>query len=632
MGHPILQAILEGQYKRGLQLYADFQTPTPSDDRWAGYCLFAQGDLLSAKDLLARAWARGCLSAAIELATTYRHLGEFEAARAHLQDLPWKDLSAFDGALAERESGMLYAACGQLEKARHALERAWALAQGQPEVLRAAVALAIGWAEALAGFDVRATHYFDVAVDSSHSIKRAQALVTRGLSLVYAGRYEQAEGDLQEAQRWRQDLPVMAPILAYTYGVLRRAQGQWHEALEHYQEAARLANERAEVDSAFFSELGACAVLASLGELDEATAALHRAAKHTGEPRKAVFWRWRAAVLHGLSGDEAAASELRGIADEFVEMGLHREAAWVTLHEAEAYARVGETEAVQVALRVAIDGRHLLGSGAPLVVELRDLPHVQRLLMDQPDAYSRVLRDDWRSLGGCAPLGVQLITLGQGTICLEGQPVRLRLRRGIEVLAYLMQHRSVAREQLLNDLWPEVRPRDAANNFHQIKRALEKSLPGLALPYDPVTQTYSLESDGLRVHWDVQAIKDELEGTVTAVEHALQTYGGPFLPMASTSWAQQVRREVESCIVNAGMALLDRWIILGEHAKCLALAQRLREVDPYNDTLVEVVVDASFHLEGLAAAQHLLKEIQEQFVLEVGEFPPRLEALYTHLR
>lgn len=632
MGHPILQSILEGQYRRGLQLYGELHAPFPQDDRWAGYCHFAQGDLLTAKDLLARAWARGTPEAAIELATTYRYLGDFSAARDWLTQLPWPALDAFDRSLAERESGMLHIASGQLDQGRQALERAWVFAQGQHLTLVTGVALALGWAEALAGFDGHATHYFGIAVTHSQGHKHVQALATRGLSLIYAGQYDQAERDLKEASVTGSGLPALAPQLAYTWGVYCRAQGRWQDALRHFQNAIQLADACAEVDSAFFGELGACAVYSALGQFSDAQATLNRAAKHNRETRKAAFWQWRATVLRGLQGDPSADQALREVAQTFRTMGLHREAAWVTLHAAEASARTGKAADAHSALQSAIDLRHLLGSGSALVVEMRDLPHVQRLLTEHPEPYTRVLRDDWRALGGCAPLGVQLLTLGQAAVLRDGQPVRLRLRRGVELLAYLMAYAPTPREQLLADMWPDTGPRDAANNFHQIKHALEKNLPGLTLPYDPATRTYSLQTDGLRLHWDVQELERQLVSRLEAdTERAVTCYGGPFLPSASTPWTEQLRRDLEWRLMKAGLELVERWSIQGDAARCLTFARRLRELDPYNDTLAEVFVDATLQFEGVLAARHLLHEIRDQFVGEVGDFPPRLEALAQHL-
>jgi len=82
--HPIFQAIIQADYAGGWQTYRALDEPEGVDHRWGGYCLFALGQLLPAKDLLLRAKAERCTAAGIELAVILRYLGDLSAAHHEL--------------------------------------------------------------------------------------------------------------------------------------------------------------------------------------------------------------------------------------------------------------------------------------------------------------------------------------------------------------------------------------------------------------------------------------------------------------------------------------------------------------------------------------------------------------------
>jgi len=635
--HPYLQLILQGQAAEVVRRYRSAGTTTAEDDRWGGYALYLMADLLCARDQLGRAVARGCDAARVELATVYRHLGEVSLAWQVLDDLTWPDLIAFDCALAERERGMLLISQGRLEQARSRLEQVWTSVQSGPAALKASTALVLGTIYGQLGQDLQAVHLLNAAVQVSQGTKQGYPLAARSLSRAYAGDFAGAEEDLRKAQGHVAQVPLLASVLAYNRGVLRRAQGRCAEAASCFQDAVRAAGPETEV--AFFAELCLCALQTASGQLDQASATLARASRGCGEPRLNLFWQWRSALLEsllepGLNSELSAeiSGRLVRVKDGFLALGFLREVGWVCLALAELALRREDRSAAARALRDATDMRHRLGSGSALVIELRDLPMVRRWLQEQSKGYAHVLLEDWTALGDDVPLQVMLVTLGTPQIVLDGQVVPLRLRRSVEVLTYLVDRGPVTREQLLTALWPETAPKDAANYFHQVKNKLETCLPGLTLPFQASSGTYSVCLRGVRLCWDVDTVKRLLSrGDDDSVYAAVQAYTGAFLPAASGQWAQEVRREVEWSVIKAGLQLIERWHVAGQSHKCLELSSRLREIEPYNEVLAEYLVMATLELEGFLSARHTLDIISGQFRLDIGEVPPSLIALEQRL-
>jgi len=627
--HQLLQLILNGDGEAALTLYRATPACSAEDHRWGGYALYLSAKYLHARDALAKAVCLGCEAARIELATVYRHLGDATLARMTLEALDRSVLIPFDRALAEREQGMLLLGEGHLLEAVQTLEQAWTSVQCGPPALQASTALALGLAHGQLGQASRAVHALDSAVAISQGVKRAYPLASRGLYKIYAGDYEGAGQDLQEARTSLVDVPVLGSTLSHNEGVLCRARGQYAEALHCFQTAVTLAGPEGELS--FFAELNICAIHTSLGQWHEAAAALARSAQQRTQLRRNLFWRWRAAALSEAQG-KTMTWELQDVQQQFLDLGLQREAGWVGLHLTESLFRKDEGKAAQGTLDQVMDITHRLGGPNAMVIELRDLNAVQERLRELHGGYTGLLYTAWGSMSGCVPIRIELITLGASRILVDGRVLPLRLRRSVDVLAYLLERGVATRMQILTDLWPETSPKEAGNYFHQVKNKLEAALPGVTLPYDAATGTYSVRVQGPRLLWDATAVKSLLSADDDdSIWKAITVYAGGFLPSSEIAWVQEARKQLEWSVVKAGLQLIERWSAAGQTSKCLELAQRLREIEPYNEVLAEYLIVATFTLEGHIAACRAFDEVSNQFRLEIGEVPPTLLALENRL-
>ena len=92
-------------------------------------------------------------------------------------------------------------------------------------------------------------------------------------------------------------------------------------------------------------------------------------------------------------------------------------------------------------------------------------------------------------------------------------------------------------------------------------------------------------------------------------------------------WAQEVRRKLEWTVVKSGLQLLDRWYAEGQVGKCLELALKLREIEPFNEVLAEYLVVTILKLEGHLAARRTFTELSNEFEIELGKLAYRLSML-----
>lgn len=632
--HPIFQAILNGQFAEGLALHRQHPLPTPEDDRWAGYCLYVLGQLMEAKDLLLRATGRGCAAAGAELVTVLRSLGDVQAANAALNTLLHANLAPTDRAYALRESAALHLNSGQVRRAVTALEEAWTLLSGRSgaaEALQVQTAQQLGYAYHLLGRNTPARHYLEFALSRAEGARRLHPLMTRAQVHLYAGHYDRSHADLAEAGTL---LTAGArPYHAYLTALLARAQGRWEEALRAFLESAAAARETGERSTEFLAELGASTVFTVQGDAWAARLHLQRASQMHETPWEEALFRLRQGYLLGATGQPEAEAQLRAARLAFGTLDLPRETAWAELHLAELAADRHEGQALE-AVGQAMLQRSALESGASLLPELRLLPRLSALMRRrwQEPNVARLLAERRQVLGD-APMDVRFLTLGPARIEVDGQPIRLGLRRTPELIAFLLCRGPSGRDAVLAALWPDDDPRRARNYLHQAIFALKEALPALQIVYDRHTRLYRPVCEGPTFFWDAGFIKRALSADDEHErQRAVLAYSAPFLQDVDSEWAREERDALSFSVITVGLKLIRRWSAEGEYLKCADLSRRLLAVDPGDEALAEYLVEAVLELEGLAAAQRALSEVSARAERELDVRPPWVDRLSRRLQ
>lgn len=638
--HPIFQAVLAGQYERGLDLYAALASPDPVDDRWAGYCLFLAGRLLDAKELLLRSRSRGCAQAGLELLSVLRGLGDVESATLVLAALPTASFSPTERAYAHREEAVLHLAAGQLPAARASLELAWSLlgTQDAPSSgLRLQTAQLLGLIYHRLGRSTPASHYLNLALDEPRGgavgAKRLRPLLTRAEVYLYDGQYDLSQADLDEAGTLLWSGPGASASHAYLLGLLARAQGRWTEARHQFQTAAEQASAGADTSIELMAFLGQSSIATVEGRLQDAGHHVRRASRLVQTPWEQAMCDLREGYWLARSGRPNAEAVLQRAGQAFRTMNLPRETAWAELHLAGLHADRSEAAALAAVHRAA-EQRAELNSGASLLPELRLLPDLTALLGrsgDDPEV--ALLMADRRAALGDAPLHLRLVTLGATRLEADGTEVRLGMRRTTEVLAYLLLYGQVTRDELLAALWPDEDPTRARNYFHQVVHALKDAVPSLRIEYLRATRRYTLTCEGPLLEWDATRIKSALSSQdENERQRAVLEYSGPFLPDAETDWAREERDALTFSVIGVGLKLMAQWSASGDYQKCAALARRLLDVDPCDESLAEYFVLATFELEGRIAAQRALLEVAGRAERELNTSPDWLSRLAVQLQ
>jgi tetratricopeptide (TPR) repeat protein len=619
---------LQGEYLTGLNTYKSMSKPSPEDQRWAGFCLLMQQDPFAAQELLLTARGNGCAAAIIELAMLHRILGELDAAHTILLEFNPEDADVLDQTLAAQELGAIFYGKGELWAATEAFEHACQLAASMPASYLRVCELHFYLGRVLAdqGHSKRALEAFNAAlVDSSG--KRIFKLGARAECLIHLGRLPEADRDLTEAEALLPLLPMAKPVMRYVRGLYERARGAHELALEALNDSIALAHEVDEIETELYSHTQAAAVLTHLGQYNEARTHLARSRAIATLDKTQALVNWRAGTLLARQEKPNAISMLEQALQTFERLKLERECGWVRLHLAEAHARIGQVCEIENWLNAATDTRYALGEGSGLYIELRTLPKVFELLNAQPTtAYTHVLLEDLRKARGNVPVNLEVRTLGGAGLMADREKVRLNagMQVTVEIMAYLILNPDRPLEQVLGNVaFPDSSPERSKSYFHLVRNEIKGALPGVSIPYNNASRTYSVEFGGMTTKIDFL----ELEyATKTADEtgllRALDLYNGPFLPYSDSEWVEAERERLEWAIINTALRVLETCSTNGQFERCIQIAERVLEIAPTDIAISLCLLRATQAAHGDLMARQVLERLQHRFLAELGEVPP----------
>jgi tetratricopeptide (TPR) repeat protein len=628
--NPILNALLAGDFQAGLNQFQTLEQPSTEDLMWAGQCHVLLGQPLEGLERLLEARAKGLEDALGLIAFVYRQGGGSERAAALLKGGQTKRLSPWGEATFLREGGMLALQDGRLKIAAKHLERAFEIALTDSITSRFLGSIAAAAADVLSrlGRDARVLAVVAHALPTASPPQQVQLLLMRAFSFMYAGKLREAEADLEKAQSL-QASTILLPMGPYTFGVLRRFQGSDQDAVQHFLESAALARTQDQPEIEFYAEIALSKLSTSQDEIMMARAHLARARGLA----EGMQMHAELALAHGAlltrTGDPEAIVVLEQAAQGFERLENERDLALTHLHLAEAFLRGEQPDLARKHLAQVADARHALGSGGAFAAELRFLPCVFEWLASQSvhaHSYAQVLLEDWRQLE-TEPAQVTITSLGGIGLSMDGVPVRLEsgLLRTVEVLTFLLDRGEEGIERIQAEVFEDESPEHSRAYIHNIKRSIKKSLPRLAIQFDKVRRKYAVQTTGIRLHWDVAAVRDALRtDDESGLRRALGLYTGPFLPNTDTHWAIDVRLELERALARVGLRVLIELEHARRYPECIGLAERLLEVHPLDVSVAVVLVRCTLKSFGVLEAQQALDRIKSRFMSLIGDVPEEL--------
>jgi tetratricopeptide (TPR) repeat protein len=646
----ILEQYLLGRDQQALEWYKALEQPTAEDHLWAAQCLLALDRPVEALQRNVKARTLGLEDAGAYEALCLCVMGEVDRAEHTLDLLEPDRLSSFGRAVMNRQRGTIALMRGQYPQALPLFERAWALAERDVLGSRMLASFTGSLAFTLSklGRDALALQYLNRALEDATKSQRPRLLSLRILAHLYSGALLAARLDLETLERTeaeQQTQTVSVTHRQYLRGLLARAQGLPSEAIQHWTASAARAKSTAEQEFEFYAVLNLAAVHTGLEQPNEARALLSRARTLAQNLQQhALLGLRHGALLARLSDPELMRESilvLETTLQAFEDLTLEREVGLTHLHVAEAHFRLDQTCSDQTCpdhvqrglehLSRAVDARHALGSGAAFAIELHNLPVTLEVLHTQaPGSYLTALLEDVRALEPDVAYLIEICSLGQYGIRMNGRSLKLEhgASRTVEMIAFLLERKQATLEELQTNIFDGVSVARARNHIHVIRHSLAKVLPGVSVPFEPVSKTYRLSHPGLRLTWDVLEVKRSLVSqTEFGTRQALRQYSGAFLPDAESDWASEYRRDLEWRVVSSGLRTVEDLFARNRFEACVDLAERLLELTPTNEGLAVMLVRSLRELHGVLVARARLEGLKQAFSLQVGEVPAALVEL-----
>jgi LuxR family maltose regulon positive regulatory protein len=518
-----------------------------------------------------------------------------------------EELDGFTAMQARRNIGICYAMLGRVSEGVGELQAGLGLAEANADETNAAqIAHDMGVMEMMRGQLASAQNQYRRALGYWRKVGNASALAStlQSLGVVHhhLGQYAESEARFQEAlSRAREvaDTRVEAYALA-SQGDLYRDMRRYAEARASYVPALDLAsaNEDSRLVIYLLDALGNTYRLQ--GDLAQARQWLAEAASQVREDEmsyEAGLSELSQGILAWQQGSvESAQARLSQACTHFASSEAKRELARTNLYLAACAQSMGQdAEVVAYLGRVVHLGAELgtqqfIQAEAPslesliLYAEERGVPGLDYVRM-RPGVDHATLSA--RTAVGAPALAIsegpqpsvvrtstfEFLALDGGRILRDGQPATDWESSAARVMAFLfaMHPNGLARERVIDLLWPEVTPAKGNSLFHssmyRLRGALAKDIIVHSRGIYRLSPSFSYYYDVAEFECLASRGQGDGEDAQSARQQAMQLYRTPFLEICDGEWCLEVRQRLRQ-------QLLDLLILEG---RALALAGRFHE-------------------------------------------------------
>jgi tetratricopeptide (TPR) repeat protein len=249
-------------YTEGWEFYQQISMPSPTDDRWAGICLWNLGRLEDARTMFTRAKRRGEIGAVIGLASISRLLGSFDDCEAYLESVFDSSLSPDDWVRALRERGDLCLARNQLKAAVESYSEARLEAElcNEAKTLIPMIDQSLGYTYHLLGNDRKAKEVLDRALLSTNPLLRFYVHMTRTFVCIFNSDFVSVESILLDRDFQNLDNPFFNSMYLYAKGIYKIIQNEWDTALTHFQQSIEITEKNSFTETDCLSKIGICKI------------------------------------------------------------------------------------------------------------------------------------------------------------------------------------------------------------------------------------------------------------------------------------------------------------------------------------------------------------------------------------
>ncbi|MBI2847124.1 MAG: tetratricopeptide repeat protein [Chloroflexi bacterium] len=567
------------------------------------------------------------LSTALALkSSVLRLLGRLQAAREAAEEAltlaTGHDGSASLVAEIHRQLGSIFASQGEFGRAKHHLEVALELTQGQPDhALSYLLHDALGTVLGETGDLSSALSHFEVARQGWSKLKNegALAFTLNNTAMLY---YE--KGEVELALECADQAVAAAETANYTAarayalvtrGRALRAQKKFKQAVDSFSNALELARQAQESRIVADALNGLGMSYSSIGNYHKAEVLLEQALAETERTGQ----RYSSGKFALSLGIVKAKQEKWEDASRYLEQAclfLDAEEAIRELAKAQlwqAYILYIERKGAQALLKLKGVAQLIekLGYGGFMQEHVVEMPELIRYAAAKRVGGEHFIRlFEWLSYTpekqgqAAASAGVESLrfpqvrasAFGTAKVAVEGHELSdldWRSKKAKEFFFYLLCCRGMHRkEKLLADIWPELEPEKGHSTFHSnLHRLRQAVFPAVVVEQDG---KYVI-NPGADIWFDLEEFNRSVDaagklprGTeerASFLERSVNLYAGPLLEEFDSEWVAAIQRQTETKYLKAIVSLGGYYVAQEEYQSGVALLEKALSMDPLEETL-----------------------------------------------
>ena len=240
---------------------------------------------------------------------------------------------------------------------------------------------------------------------------------------------------------------------------------------------------------------------------------------------------------------------------------------------------------------------------------------------------------------GASEIRLAIRALGSSRVLINGVDSEGLKPLAREILFFLIEHKRVARDQLMETFWPDFAPGRQVSSLHTAIYSIRRELGKDAVQFDG--NLYSVDT-GSDIRYDVAQFEQAAsvaEGLppgdprlMFALTEAVNLYGGEFLPEFDSEWIDERRRSLELGYLDLLAALSEEALLQGQPSNVVGLLRKALFIDPLRDDTNLYYLEA---LGRLGRRSEIVAHYQEYVRLladELGLDPPEeVRELYDRL-
>jgi DNA-binding SARP family transcriptional activator len=312
---------------------------------------------------------------------------------------------------------------------------------------------------------------------------------------------------------------------------------------------------------------------------------------------------WMGLALLVDRDDEEAGALLRATAQRLAQRDRLLQLPLVGVYLSEAEWRLGNEREADDAADLALRASQRLGSHHRLLSALRDFPDVVARKIDAEPG----LISEWHRLGRAllAPSHTPvappdhrgfLRDLGAPELVIEGETVRPRIAKSLELLAFLIGRpgQRASRVELLDALFDGRADLSSRSYLRQAINRLREVLPGDDMLHNEGDEVRlapgEFSSDSQCLVYELSSA-GELPGDqqLGTLRDALAlAERGAFLEGVASDWATARRRELDELVTDARMLAAEAAVGAGDYREADEMALLVLNSDPYRESAWQV--------------------------------------------